>query len=195
MHTFILVGTNNRDVENKIKDLIENLKVKRMDFHLNKIDDVRNLNNLLRLSFNQPTGIICKDIEEATEEALNALLKNLEEPQENIYFILTATSIKKVLPTIISRCQIIKVGKEGKEIKNEEEIKGFLKFDTSQKLVFFDKIKDRSEAIAFVESLIFFLHKERDLKNMEVLLKTRACLKANGNVNLHLLNLVTQYGQ
>lgn len=195
MHAFILIGTNNQEVENKIKDLIENLKAKRMDFPLNKIDDVRNLNDLLRLSFNEATAIVSKNVEEATEEALSAFLKNLEEPQENIFFILTADSAKKVLPTIVSRCQTVKVGSEEKDIKNEEEIKEFLEFNTSQKLAFFDKIKDRNEAINFIESLIFFLHKKKDLKNMEILLKTRTCLKANGNVNLHLLNLVTQYGQ
>ena len=69
----------------------------------------------------------------------------------------------------------------------------FLEMKSSQKLAFFDKIKDRNEAIEFIESLIFFLHGSRELKNMEILLKTLTGLKANGNVNLHLTNLITQY--
>jgi DNA polymerase III delta prime subunit len=195
MHAFLLIGTNNKQLKEKTKELAEKLNAKIMEFPLVKIDDVRNLNSLIRLSFSEPTLIISENIEEATEEALNAFLKNLEEPQENIYFALTATSIKKVLPTIVSRCQIIKIRDVEQGTQNEEVAIQFLDMLPSLKLGFIDKIKDRDEAIDFVESLIFFLNKKRNLTNMELLLKTRTCLKANGNVNLHLLNLVTQYGK
>jgi DNA polymerase-3 subunit gamma/tau len=40
-----------------------------------------------------------------TTEALNALLKTLEEPPEYVMFILATTEIHKILPTILSRCQ------------------------------------------------------------------------------------------
>jgi DNA polymerase-3 subunit gamma/tau len=40
-----------------------------------------------------------------TKEAFNALLKTLEEPPENVYFILCTTEIHKIPETIISRCQ------------------------------------------------------------------------------------------
>ena len=40
-------------------------------------------------------------------EAANALLKTLEEPPERTYLILTASSLNALLPTIISRCQVI----------------------------------------------------------------------------------------
>jgi hypothetical protein len=194
MHAFLLIGTNSEELKSKIDELAKKLQAKIMDFPLSKIEDVRSLNNLLRLSFSEPTLIVSENIESATEEALNAFLKNLEEPQENIYFALTASSTKKVLPTIVSRCQIIIV--KGERVKGEsDEIKQFLDMLPSLKLAFFDKMNDRNEAIDFVESLIFFLHSKGDLTNMELLIKTRACLKANGNVNLHLLNLVTQYGK
>lgn len=195
MHAFLLIGTNSEKLKSKSDELARDLNAKVMEFPLSKIDDVRNLNSLIRLSFSEPTLIVSENIEEATEEALNAFLKNLEEPQENIYFALTASSIKKVLPTIVSRCQIMKIQDTGQGIQNEEVIIQFLNMLPSLKLGFIDKIKDRDEAIDFVESLIFFLNKKRDLTNMELLLKTRTCLKANGNVNLHLLNLVTQYGK
>lgn len=195
MHAFLLIGTNSNELKSKSEELARNLRAKVMEFPLSKIEDVRNLNNLIRLSFSEPTLIVSENIDLAGEEALNAFLKNLEEPQENIYFALTAGSVRKVLPTIVSRCQVIKVQNHEHEIENEEEIERFLTMLPAQRLGFFDKIKDRDEAIDFVESLIFFLDKKRDLTNMELLIKTRTCLKANGNVNLHLLNLVTQYGK
>ena len=165
-----------------------------MDFPLLKIDDVRNLNNLLRLSFSEPTLIVSENVEEATEEALNAFLKNLEEPQPNIYFALTASSTRKVLPTIVSRCQIIKSKYRVSSIEYPKEISEFLSMTPSQKLAFFDRMKERNKAIEFIESLIFFLHDKGDLTNMELLIKTLTRLKGNGAVNLHLLNLITQYG-
>ena len=46
--------------------------------------------------------------EDLTEEAQNSLLKTLEEPPAFSLIILTAANISGLLPTIISRCQIIK---------------------------------------------------------------------------------------
>lgn len=47
---------------------------------------------------------IIKNIDEAMEVAQNKLLKILEEPPHNVYFLLTCSNIDKVLPTIRSRC-------------------------------------------------------------------------------------------
>lgn len=43
-------------------------------------------------------------------EAANALLKTLEEPRENVHFILTSERADSLLPTIRSRCQRIRFG-------------------------------------------------------------------------------------
>jgi DNA polymerase-3 subunit delta' len=45
--------------------------------------------------------------EELSLEAANALLKTLEEPPPQVVLILTATSSEALLPTIVSRCQLI----------------------------------------------------------------------------------------
>jgi len=191
MHAFLIVGNSTKE---SIEELSKKLSAKIINFPLNKIDDVRNLNELLKLSFSEPSLIVSENIDSAGEEALNAFLKNLEEPQENIYFALTTSSERKVLSTIVSRCQVIKLPITNFQFSNNEEIINFLNMSPSQKLMFFDKMKERDKAIEFIESLIFFLHDKRDLTNMEILLKTLTCLKANGNVNLHLTNLVTKYG-
>ena len=46
-------------------------------------------------------------VENMTEEAVNSLLKFLEEPHENIYAFLTTNNESNVLPTIVSRCQTL----------------------------------------------------------------------------------------
>ncbi len=193
MHAYLLIGTNSEELKAKSEELAKKLKAKILNFPILKIEDTRSLNNLIRLSFSEPTLILSEKIEDATAEALNAFLKNLEEPQPNIYFALAASSISKVLPTIVSRCQIIKLPITNYQFSNKEEIEDFLSMTTSQRLAFFDKMRDRNKAIEFVESLIFFLHRQGDLTKMELLLKTLTGLKANGNVNLHLANLASHY--
>ena len=48
-------------------------------------------------------------IENATVEAMNSLLKVLEEPTDDIYAIFTCQNLNRVLPTIQSRCQVIQL--------------------------------------------------------------------------------------
>ena len=52
--------------------------------------------------------IIIDPVESITTQAANSLLKILEEPPENVIFILIAQELAAVLPTIVSRCQPIK---------------------------------------------------------------------------------------
>ena len=50
---------------------------------------------------------IIQEIERATLPAANALLKSLEEPPPQVILLLTATRRDQVLPTILSRCQLV----------------------------------------------------------------------------------------
>lgn len=55
------------------------------------------------------TVVIIKGIENMRKEAANAFLKLLEEPSENLMFLLTTDHSEALLPTIISRCQHIQL--------------------------------------------------------------------------------------
>ncbi len=48
-----------------------------------------------------------QDVDTMRVEGANALLKILEEPPPYVYFILTTSKISRLLPTILSRCQLI----------------------------------------------------------------------------------------
>ncbi len=48
------------------------------------------------------------DADKMNDEAANSLLKTLEEPNENTIIVLTTAHQEKLLPTIISRCQILR---------------------------------------------------------------------------------------
>lgn len=71
------------------------------------IDEIRDLKEKIQFA---PTHAktktyIIDEIHMLTKEAFNALLKTLEEPPENVYFILCTTEIHKIPETITSRCQ------------------------------------------------------------------------------------------
>lgn len=66
---------------------------------------------------------ILENIENATKEAMNALLKILEEPTEGIYALFTTKNINRVLPTIQSRCQVIEIKQDSKPALVKQLIK------------------------------------------------------------------------
>jgi DNA polymerase-3 subunit delta' len=61
-------------------------------------------------SFNNlPRFILIDNIENLNKNSINALLKIVEEPNENIFFILIHNNEKKILPTLKSRCLTFKI--------------------------------------------------------------------------------------
>jgi DNA polymerase-3 subunit delta' len=74
-----------------------------------KIDQVRELQRELSLSpveGRYRVALLC-NFERATTSAANALLKTLEEPASQVVMILTAPETGILLPTIVSRCQVL----------------------------------------------------------------------------------------
>ena len=200
MHSFLVVGKNKEEREKEIQKLISQKKLKALDFEIKKIADVRDLGSFLKLQINTPTAIILTDIDHASTETLNALLKILEEPQENIKFILSANSTQSILPTISSRCQIINL-KGLKPITKDTDklIKTFISFSTAEKLKEIEKIRKSEDAILFMENYILVGHtilhsNEVDktilAKSLKYAQKTFLNLKMNGNVVLQLTNFV-----
>ena len=59
---------------------------------------------------------IIKNIEKSMEASQNKLLKTLEEPSKDAYFILTTQNANLVLPTIKSRCWKVELNKLGREV-------------------------------------------------------------------------------
>ena len=74
----------------------------------NSVDDMRNLIDQVRIP--PPIGkyrvYIIDEVHMLTTQAFNAFLKTLEEPPAHAIFILATTEKHKIIPTILSRCQI-----------------------------------------------------------------------------------------
>ena len=106
------INENNKDFKliqngsNTNFKLIDILPEKK-NIDINQIRDLINLTN--KSSFNdKPRFILFDNIEFLNINSINALLKTLEEPSENTYFILINNQ-KKILPTLKSRCLEYKI--------------------------------------------------------------------------------------
>lgn len=74
----------------------------------NSVDDIRNLIDQVRIApqVGNHKIFIIDEVHMLTSNAFNAFLKTLEEPPKHAVFILATTEKHKILPTILSRCQI-----------------------------------------------------------------------------------------
>lgn len=84
---------------------------------INSIREIRRSINLTRAEHGKKV-IIISDAEKMNDSAANSLLKTLEEPTPETVIILTTSNYDKLLPTIISRCQMVRF-----ELLREEEIR------------------------------------------------------------------------
>lgn len=74
----------------------------------NSVDDIRNLVDQVRYAPQLGTHkvYIIDEVHMLSTSAFNAFLKTLEEPPKHAIFILATTEKHKIIPTILSRCQI-----------------------------------------------------------------------------------------
>lgn len=74
------------------------------------VDQVREVNRSISLHpvEGQARVYIFSPAEAFNSESANAFLKTLEEPPPFVYFLLLANSVERVLPTIVSRCQLVR---------------------------------------------------------------------------------------
>jgi DNA polymerase III subunit gamma/tau len=99
----------------------------------NSVEDIRNLIDQVRYppQFGKFKVYIIDEVHMLSNSAFNAFLKTLEEPPPYAIFILATTEKHKVIPTILSRCQIFDfnriqisdIAKQLKKVADQEKIK------------------------------------------------------------------------
>ena len=74
----------------------------------NSVDDIRGITDQVRIppQVGRYRVFIIDEVHMLSSQAFNAFLKTLEEPPEYAIFILATTEKQKIIPTILSRCQI-----------------------------------------------------------------------------------------
>ena len=95
--------TNDADLENFSFNIFE------LDAASNNsVEDIRNLTDQVRVppQVGKYKVYIIDEVHMLSQSAFNAFLKTLEEPPKHAKFILATTEKHKIIPTILSRCQI-----------------------------------------------------------------------------------------
>lgn len=84
----------------------------------NSVEDIRNLVDQVRFApqLGEYKVYIIDEVHMLSTSAFNAFLKTLEEPPKHAKFILATTEKHKIIPTILSRCQVFNFNR----IKNED---------------------------------------------------------------------------
>jgi len=124
------------------------------------IDQVRQINSFLSKKpiQHQNKIILIENAQNLLTEAQNALLKNLEEPGEQNYIILTASNHLSLLPTIRSRCKVIKI-KSTSSLSEKDLLK--ITGNLSSDLLVSEKIaQDKDSVLPFLENQIILLQKK-----------------------------------
>lgn len=81
----------------------------------NSVDDIRLLTDQVRVppQMGKYSVYIIDEVHMLSSQAFNAFLKTLEEPPKHAIFILATTEKHKIIPTILSRCQIFDFNRIG----------------------------------------------------------------------------------
>ena len=124
---------------------------------------------------NKPRFVLIDNIEFLNLNSVNALLKVLEEPSSNIYFILINNN-KKILPTLLSRCINFKIS-----LSNEENLKiaARLLNENVNKIINEDLINYYLTPGNLYKLLQFGIDNEYDLKNIKLKELLKLIIKNN----------------
>ena len=177
----------------------------------NGVDDIRNLIDQVRIP--PQTGnykvYIIDEVHMLSGQAFNAFLKTLEEPPKYAIFILATTEKHKVIPTILSRCQIYDFKKiSSSDIKTHLEFianKENISFDDESLFLIANKCDGAlRDALSIFDRLVNFTNgnitKELAYKNLNILdhdvyFKATSLIVSNDITNcLLLLNEILNKG-
>jgi len=138
----------------------------------NSVEDIRNLIEQVRIppQIGTHSVYIIDEVHMLSSQAFNAFLKTLEEPPEYAIFVLATTEKHKILPTILSRCQIFDFNR----IKVEDSV-NYLSYVAKQEGVEAEKdalniIAQKSDgamrdALSFFDQIVSFSGKKITYKD------------------------------
>lgn len=187
MGSTILVGSQNGQ-EKAISEYIKKYSVKNYNVvHFSDkitISNAREIKHLLSRAASGVRMIILHD--DITVEAQNALLKTLEELSDEAIILFAVNSSDKLIPTIISRSQIIRLpdsNGESDDFPYKKDLEGYIsEEDLEKKIGMGFCLSEKISSGNRIDGLIMFLRESmfediekqslRNLKNRTKLLKT-----------------------
>ena len=134
--------------------------------------------------------VIIESADLLTVQAQNSLLKIIEEPPIFTQFFLFVENHFNLLPTIISRSELIN---HKKELKNNNDIKSFLNLNLIEKFKVTDSLTKKPVILIsnFIDDLIIYLRSlDMNTEIISKLLDSKLALKRNVSKKLLLDNIV-----
>ena len=170
------------------------------------IEEMKNLIDKVRVppQIGKYKVYIIDEVHMLTPQAMNAFLKTLEEPPKHIVFVLATTEKNKILPTILSRCQIYDFNRI-----NETEIANALinicnqenfKFD-EQAISIIARKSDGSlrDSLTILDRIVNFTNKNITIEKTSELLNildNESFLNLSENIiNNNLIEVLIQFNQ
>ena len=170
------------------------------------IDQVREMIADLSVKQTSDRFVVIRPADKLGEEAENAILKSLEEPKENVHFVLITDRLSKLLPTILSRSAVYiwRGGlKSVDEIAADEKIKVLAKRFLSAKpwelVDLAEEITAKKDGvreyalevlgvtIEMAYKSYFITGKKAFLSRIPKLIETYENISKNGHIKLHLV--------
>ena len=199
MHSFLLVGpTYEKPIEQLLLkhhvDPPDVLSIQETPITIKMIRQLKSWAS--RKPYQSPIkAAVIYNLHHATIPAQNALLKTLEEPPPNTIIILTTSNQHLLLPTIISRCQILSSpevtldGSSGVNPNMDALLQLLPSLSPGERINRVGEYaKSRADALAFVESLINIIRQKPNPK-LRLVVESYQQLKANVNPKLVLEHL------
>ena len=169
------------------------------------VEQIREVAGLVMARQTSDRYIIIRPAEKLSDVAANAFLKNLEEPNDKVHYILITNHLSKILPTILSRAEIYLL----KEKWNYKEIEGGEKEKMLAKKLIAAKSSDLASvaeeiaskkngvreyalevvriAIEMLYKTYFMTEKEAFIKKLPKFLDLYDNLEHNGHIKLHIV--------
>ena len=170
----ILAKMINSSIDNDNQDFAYNI------FELdaasnNSVDDIRNLTEQVRIppQLGKYKVYIIDEVHMLSTSAFNAFLKTLEEPPKHCIFILATTEKHKIIPTILSRCQIY----DFKRITNKDIVEYLIKICDKEGVNFeseaLDIIANKADgamrdALSIFDRILSYNNKEITVKDVSI---------------------------
>ena len=141
----------------------------------NSVDDIRNLTEQVRIppQVGKYKVYIIDEVHMLSTSAFNAFLKTLEEPPNHCIFILATTEKHKIIPTILSRCQIY----DFKRINNKDIVDYLIKICDKEEVKFeheaLDIIANKADgamrdALSIFDRILSYNNKEITVKDVSL---------------------------
>ncbi|MDD3531903.1 MAG: hypothetical protein PHR64_01065 [Candidatus Shapirobacteria bacterium] len=130
--------------------------------------------------------VLIYQAQQLTTEAQNAFLKTLEEPPENTIIILAVNNSHQLLPTIASRCQIIRLKPKDRTNRQQDyqELVDIFHQDLGKKILFAQKKgkEERKEFLNWLEGQSQSLRQKPTQENLDLvarLTEIKTMIRAN----------------